>query len=348
MNVADATKLLTKLGCTNIKINTSGTWVDSTCPLAIWTHKKGSDNHPSFGISIHWDDKGKGESKFKCYSCGVSGSLTGEMGLLRRIKIKSKMPLPKIDGIDPYVWVDMLNEASPSQLEEKARSIKNVSGWKFDPSKLRPDNNWSSMTADTAAKMEEAPPPLSEAELDKFTEPSLELMTYFRQDRRLTDATIKQWELKWHEKSRRVAIPIRDVEGRLVGVSGRAHDGQRPKFLHSKGFRKDFYLYGERTCRRNEPGYLTEGFFDVIYLQQKGVNAFAVMGTYMSKVQVEKCVSMFSRIIVVPDGDQPGEEAADRIQKRLGTYLPVVIAPMAEGKDPDDLSDEELDALRRL
>lgn len=352
MDAADAVKLLTKLGCSNIKVNLGSTWVGSTCPLARWRHKGGVDKHPSFGVSIHWDRESngdyKGESKFKCYTCGVSGSLAGESGLLRSITTKSKTKLPYIDGQDPYLWVELRNEASTAQLAAKAKEVVNTSGWKFDPSKPREDVSGFGLTAGTAAKLEEAPPPLAETELSRFTDPSPELLTYLRGERRLTDASIKQWELKWHEGARRIAIPIRDSLGQLVGVSGRAFDGQRPKFLHSKGFRRDFYLYGERTCRRNEPGYLTEGFFDVIYLQQQGINAFAIMGSYLSQVQVEKCVSMFTRIVVVPDGDEPGEEAAERIQKRLGAQMSVVVSPMAVGKDPDELTAEELEAVRLL
>jgi len=352
MNAVDAMTLLSALGCSHIKVNLSNTWVASTCPLAIWTHKGGIDKHPSFGVSIHADVEAngdvKGESKFKCYTCNVGGSLVGEMGLLRRIKLKSKVDLKKIEGINPYVWTDMRNEMSKAQLDAKSKSTTNVSGWKYDPFKPIPNPTGLGLTADTTAKLEEAPPPLPESELARFTDPSPELMSYLHGERRLTDATIKQWELKWHEGARRIAIPIRDALGNLVGVSGRAFDGQRPKFLHSKGFRRDFYLYGEQTCRRNEPGYLTEGFFDVMFLQQNGINAFAIMGSYLSRVQVEKCLSMFTRIVMVPDGDEPGEEAATRIKERLGAQMSVIISPMAAGKDPDELTADELDAVRRL
>lgn len=344
MNAVDATKLLSVLGCSQIKSNINNTWVSSSCPLAIWLHKGGIDKHPSFGISIHPE----GESKFKCYTCNSGGSLTGEMGLLRRIKIKSKREFPKIEGINAWVWVDIRNEPSKAQLEAKAKAVADPCEWKHSPHRVSSNDSGFALTATSTAKLEAAPPAIAETELAKFSDPSPELLAYLQTERRLTLSSIAQWELKWHEGARRIAIPIRDVNGRLVGISGRAFDGQRPKFLHSTKFHRDFYLYGERTCRRNEPGYLTEGFFDVIYLQQHGINAFAVMGSYLSNIQVEKCADMFTRIIVVPDGDEPGEEAADRIRIRLGARMPVVVFPMAEGKDPDEMSDEELEALRRL
>jgi hypothetical protein len=351
MKADEAMQLLQVLGCSNIRPNMGNTWVGSTCPLAKWAHKGGIDKHPSFGISVHSDDKGEGESKFKCYTCNASGSLVGDNGLLQQIARRSKRPLPRMPGVgggDLYLWTAIRNEVSAAQIEQKRQALTNVSGWKHPPGTALADVTGLDLTATAAAQLEEAPPPLSEAELARFTEPSPEVMKYLREERRLTHATIKRWELRWHEGARRIAIPIRDAKGNLVGISGRAFDGQRPKFLHSKGFRRDFYLYGERFNERDVPGYLTEGFFDVMFLQQEGINAFAIMGAYLSRVQVEKCTSMFTRVVIVPDGDEPGEEAAERIHARLGARMSVVTSPMATGKDPDDLNWEELAALKAL
>jgi DNA primase len=96
------------------------------------------------------------------------------------------------------------------------------------------------------------------------------------------------------------------------------------------------------------PGYLTEGFFDVMRLQQQGVNAFAIMGSYLSAVQVDKITQMFSRIILVPDGDKPGAEAASRIGTMLSGRIPVSVFSMEDGKDPDELTEDELARLKIL
>lgn len=330
MNAQDAMRLLTQLHCKQIKTDSKNQWVKSTCPLAQWTHKGGIDTHPSFGISIHPD----GESKFKCFTCGMDGGLRN---LLWRIGIESKKDLSQLSA-----WVAERNAPALSSLQQKSQNI--AIGWKMSLS----NSTGLPLTAKTAAKLEQAPPPMDEAEMDRFTSPTAEVVEYLRTNRRLTDETISKWELRWHEGARRIAIPIRSIEGKLVGVSGRAFDGQKPKFLHSTGFRKDFYLYGERFCTKGAPGYLTEGFFDVMYLHQHGINAFAIMGSYLSVVQVEKCASLFSRVIIVPDGDKPGMEAAGRLYEQLSPRMPVKISPMAEGKDPDDLTEEELSELRLL
>ena len=309
---------------------TVGSVAVKNCPLAPWTHKGGIDLHPSFGISIHPG----GESKFKCFTCGMDGAL---VNLLWRIGKETKKDLSELSA-----EVQSKNVPSATALMSMVDSVQ--VGWRG----VSRDSTGLALAAKTTTKLKEAPPPMPESELSRFSDPPPEVMKYLIEDRRLTPETITKWELKWLEKARRIAIPVRSTTGDLVGISGRAFDKQRPKFLHSSGFRRDFYLYGERFCTRNVTGYLTEGFFDVMWLQQQGVNAFAIMGSYLSGVQVDKILQMFNRIVIVPDGDEPGAEAAARIGDMLSGSIPVSVAPMAEGKDPDELTPAELEALKRL
>jgi hypothetical protein len=161
--------------------------------------------------------------------------------------------------------------------------------------------------------------------------------------RRLSLESIKMWELGWHAGVRRVAIPIRDAEGSLVGISGRAfYERQSPKYLHSSGFRRDYYLYGERLIKRGVKGFLCEGFFDVIYLHQMGYNAVAMLGSHLSRFQAEKLTQFFSELVIIPDGDGPGYEAAEKAQVQLASRLPTRIANVPEGKDPDELDSDEM------
>ena len=51
------------------KINSTGSWLMGTCPLAKHTHQKGTDSKPSFGGTI-----GK-KTFFNCFSCGFKGDL---------------------------------------------------------------------------------------------------------------------------------------------------------------------------------------------------------------------------------------------------------------------------------
>ena len=338
MNRDDIVTLMKTLGCSQIKPDRRGGWMDSTCPMAPYRHTGGVDKHPSFGISIH----DNGESKYKCFTCGAAGLLIKLLWRIEDDAERTGKPLPhNVNMASLNYWIEVRNIHSNDDLKKRSDSVQ-IGNWGKDL-----HGSGLSLTATTARKLEEAPPPLPESDLEKLSEPTQEVQEWLS-NRRLTEATWKLWEVKWHPQAQRVAIPIRNIKGELVGISGRAwRKDQKPKFLHSSGFRRDFYLYGEQRLRKGEPGYLTEGFFDVMYLQQNGINAFAIMGSYLSLMQVEKCLSMFTRIVIVPDGDKPGMEAANRIVAGLGGRIPISIAEVPEGKDPDELSDLELEAVRK-
>jgi DNA primase len=180
--------------------------------------------------------------------------------------------------------------------------------------------------------------------LDPLSGPQLE---YVLNTRKLEPLTIEVWELKWNPETSRIAIPIRDEKMRLVGISGRSfYEWQKPKYLHSKGFKRDYYLYGEQLLTEktvespSRIGYLVEGFFDVIKLWQYGYdNVFAMMGSYLSAAQEQRLVSNFDAVVIVPDGDKPGYEASERIQTKLKKRLRCTITPMPVGYDPDDLTE---------
>ena len=189
-------------------------------------------------------------------------------------------------------------------------------------------------------------PLIEESWLERFELPPPEVMVWLNQ-RGLTDATVKLWELRWQPHVERLIIPIRDLKGRLVGLSGRAMNGEKPKFKHSHHFHKTHYLYGEHFFpqRGMDTGYVVEGFFDVMYLRQYGYPAVAVMGSSAGPLQRLKISKFMRSVVIVPDGDAPGYEAARRLQGELGTVLPVRVAAVPEGKDPDQLDEGELRAL---
>lgn len=342
MNSENIATLLTRLGCKRVKLDSKSSWVGSTCPLAPWFHTKGVDNTPSFGVSVHSDKK----SRYNCYSCGRHGSL---MNLIETIQNMSHRDMSVLGN-----WVLAHDTMSPAALKEKLKFV-NVGFYSGEPSEV----GGIKVSASVARRIVvPEPPPLPETDLDVFSPPDDEVMTYLTSPkRRLTEDTIKKWEIKWHPGRRRIAIPIRNVKGELVGISGRAmptyRNGEwvteiKPKFLHSSGFRRDFYLYGEKFCTQGVPGYKTEGFFDVMYLHQNGINAFAIMGSFLSKIQIEKCVQFFTRVVDIPDGDKAGKESVKRTESDYRGRIPYVAAKVPDGKDPDELSDEELQYIRSL
>lgn len=346
------TLLQSKLGLR--KVRTSRSWVVATCPFASVRHGGGQDENPSFGIKI---EDGRA-SKFNCQGCGSKGTSVLELlARLRALGISGPVPLSDVfwwvmgrsngakDSRD-FAW----GEADKREEYEAGPSPSRSSSIEYDGvaiAKLRAEGVELPTNPGRVAPLYAYEPPtptqLPETDLDAVRALSQQAEAYLLgHKRRLKPESIKEWELG--SRGNRVSIPIRDYQQRLVGISGRIIEGYNggPKFLHSLGFRRDFFLYGESKVVRGRRGIVTEGFFNVIGLWQSGYqNAVAIMGSYPSGHQVQKMVMFFDQIIILGDGDKAGREMAVKVLEAARPFLPASIVDIPEGKDPQDLTDEE-------
>lgn len=327
--------LLEKLGSRKIKVRPDGTWVNGTCPLARWEHAGGRDENPSFGVKV----ESNGRSHYQCFACGASGDL---VQLLFRIMKH---------GLDVSALQPLVREANFASVEDFKKAVRQVEYW-------RGDLSGTARQSDSAAPEVPARPQsvfdvpmnvLPDEVLKNFSSFPIEVWEYLTGKRRLSAQTIVRWELAWHATKRRIAIPVRDCAGRLVTVSGRAFDdGVWPPYLHGLDFKKALVLYGEHLLPKAgglEIGYLVEGFFDAMYLTQKGYPTVAVMGANLSPAQKEKVCYFMKQVVVLPDGDAGGKILADSVLKALSSRIPVRVVDMPAGKDPDELTDEEVQDL---
>lgn len=315
--------LLERLGCDKIRVTSD--WVKATCPLAPWRHSKGEDRRPSFAVAVDEEN----HSGVKCHACNFSGSLLTLLWRMHTHTGQDITPLIKFVGAHDEISEEVL-KAQVEGIPDALPQWKEVAGIKVSPT------HQTKLPLGAALELS----PLPETDLNAFKTITDEAWAWFEK-RGLTVKTVQEWELGWHPKARRISIPVRDVKGRLVCISGRAVDAEvHPKFLHTKGFRRDFYLYGEHRCQTPGVGYLVEGFFDAIALWQKGYrNAFCFMGSSLSKFQVEKVVEFCTEVVIVPDGDQPGYEIAERVSNALTPRLwKTRTVDVPEGSDPDELS----------
>lgn len=164
--------------------------------------------------------------------------------------------------------------------------------------------------------------------------------------RGLTSNSIIEWELGWQPFVKRIVIPIRDSEKRLVGLSGRTIIDEEPKYLHSPGFKRDYVLYGEHRIIPGDTCYVVEGFFDVIRLYQLGYrNVLGIMGTYISNQQRYKILKHFKQVKIFLDGDLAGKTGANSIYKALHAKISCEIVEPPVDKDPADLDRTVLTSL---
>lgn len=323
MKEADIHLLLQRLGCVNASTRSNG-WVESTCPFAPWAHKKGTDSSPSFGVSIAADDR----SFYRCHACNARGPLRDlprTLGYYR--DVKPVAALIASGDVASLVRVASAGKAVAKAVDED--SLVDAYGVLVRRSLL--PHNYTQQE------------PVDEKTLLPFrTRPSA--VETWLNARGITTSIADAWGLGFDAYRQRVTIPIRDCEGSLRGRSGRAFVNQKPKFMHSKGFRRDLLLFGEHTAVKGGTGYLVEGFFDVIMLQHWGYAAVAVLGTSLSKVQQEKLSRFFQDMIVVFDGDPAGEKGTSGVHDTLRKCLPTRTVALPAGMDPDDLKDPVLRA----
>lgn len=327
--------LLEKLGSSRVKANSTRAFVHATCPLARWEHSGGRDEHPSFGVSI----VPNGVSYYRCFACGARGDLVQLLFRMSRHGMK-------VDHLQSLV--SQGNKISLDDLQKTLRSASYFGGKSAAPDVAPPTGSPLTLVSDF-------PPEdfkfdvnvIPESVLSYFDPLPQVVQEHLRTDRRLYDQTIKKWELCWHEDRERIAIPVRDMHERLVNITGRAYNDVKPKYLHTTGFRRDLVLYGENFLPKDgvDVGYLVEGFFDAIYLTQVGLPAVAVMGSNLSQMQAEKVCHFMRSVVVVPDGDAGGKILGDSASRVLSARLPVRVVTLPQGKDPDELTDEEIRAL---
>lgn len=147
--------------------------------------------------------------------------------------------------------------------------------------------------------------------------------------------------------SARCVIPISNERGELIAYAGRSIDGSEPKYKLPSGFKKSEVLFNlDRVLalppESQNPLIVVEGFFDCINVFQAGLPAVvALMGSSLSEAQ-EKLLSQFKQIILFLDGDEAGQTATGDIAARLISETFVKVVRLSDGKQPDQLSSDQI------
>ncbi len=143
----------------------------------------------------------------------------------------------------------------------------------------------------------------------------------------------------------RLMFPIIDVRGNVIGFGGRTlkNDKDVAKYLNSPEtliFNKRKNLFGLNLAKKTKENslILVEGNIDVVALHQYGfTNAVASLGTSLTEEQATLMTRYAEQVILLYDGDQAGQNAAQRaipILEKAG--LQVKVLKMRDAKDPDE------------
>jgi DNA primase len=301
------------------------------CPLP--THE-GKRNSPSFSANV-------GRGIWQCFGCGAKGNV---------IEFAARM-----EGLNPDNPDDFRKAALLLQ-----KTFVGSGGAEREKSKAAAKEETRERRAQE--DFEEDASVVVNAPLD-FKLERLEYDHPYLRERGFTLETIKTFGLGYCHRGLmkgRIAIPLHDKEGALVGYAGRIVDEEAigkdtPRYLFPGSrerngtrheFRKSAFLYNGFRIENPSRLVVVESFSAVWWLTQVGItNVVALMGASCSDSQailLRDLVPEDRSIWLFPDGDKAGERMAEETLVMLAPHRFMRLVKLPEGQQPTDLSPEKL------
>ncbi len=147
----------------------------------------------------------------------------------------------------------------------------------------------------------------------------------------------------------RLMFPILDVQGNVVGFTGRVlqADAKEAKYVNTPEtavYRKSAVLYGldkaKGEIRRADLAVLVEGNMDVVSSHQFGVtNVVACSGTALTSEQLHLLKRFTTNLAIAFDADSAGRTATIRgldLARAQDFSIKIISLPPDAGKDPDE------------
>lgn len=308
----DKDKIVHFLSCVGVgsgSLQITQEWVRAPCVLAPWTHDSGKDSHPSFAVKV----APNGESHYNCFTCG-----TGDLyGLILELS-KHKAPSPKYNlrGALDILAMEMEEGVTQSLVDwQEGKEVYKEIVWPED---------WlaSFMFA--------------------YTVP--EAMAYLKS--RGVDSTLAAaLGLRWDSSRKTVCFPVRNWEGKLVGMRGRYiypnESGVRFHLYKYHGEHSKLVWYGEDTVDVTKEVVLVESVFDYASVYRVYKNILAPLSVGMSKDKVSR-ISGALYITTLFDRGKGGDTARKQVSKYLTDAVIVHKLPPEGCSDPGDMNEDEI------
>lgn len=311
-----------------VEVKRKGSQHHGFCPLP---NHQGKKNSPSFSANLE-------RGIFHCFGCGATGNILEFAALMENANPEDGSMLRK-------VALKLKNEFCPD-LRANATPVKKAVV-KSPPSK-------SSVL-----------PVVVNQPLD-FELKGLDRNHPYLGSRGFTKETIAHFGLGYCARGifkERIAIPLHDSAGKLIGYCGRvvydatiSEENPRYRFPSKRErdgrvfeFRKQAFIYnGYRFKAPLDDLIVVEGFTSVWWLHQNGLpRVVAVMGADCSGLQGELIVALTKptgRIWLMPDGNKAGLRCAQSLFTQISPYRFTRWVKLDGETQPTDLSADELKA----
>lgn len=268
----------------------SGKNIQISCPMAPWKlgHKSTFDGTPSLGIHI----SDNSESKVNCFACSFGGTLER---LVKEYGKKAEVDKKTIKEVIAYIRnreqlsVDDI-DIDVGLYEEKKEVYKEV---------IQDDSVYSSMRG---------------------------LTHNYILDRGVEVDTLRGFDCGYDVFQRRVIFPIKNMNGDLVGLVGRAiRPTIQPKVFNYFEFDKGRYLFGENLVKEGTILIIVEGPIDALLVWQslnkagllEEYSVVSPLGAEVTKYQIAKIVKLSDEVICFFDNDPGGWSGQLRLMKLI-------------------------------
>jgi DNA primase len=314
----------------NVPVNRDGDQHSGPCPLP---NHQGKKTTASFSANL---EKGV----FQCFGCKAKGNVLEFCALMAGVNPEDAPALRKV-ALQLQDTFDLSSDEKPSGPGKSERPQPESRG-------EEPDENVQTIV---------------NGPLD-FELKDLDPKHPYLLGRGFTAKTIEHFGLGFCSRGffkDRVAIPLRNESGVLVGYSGRIVDDDAisdeipkytfpaPRVRDNKRFefRRIDILYNAHAIKRPvDDLMIVQGFPAVWWLHQHGISAsVALMGSVVSKAHlkiIDGLVSLVGRIWLMPDGTDTGRRCTETALLALSQLRPVRWVKLTDDRQPTDLSAEEL------
>jgi len=326
--------------------------VQAFCPLP--GHKgrgDGKKHSPSFSVNLE-------RGCFFCHSCHSSGGAIDFAVLMEGHALRDHDAVRKVAlMLQERFIADTSSNQSPKSRSSKASQ-----------STINPNESVDKV-GDSGAQQKpsegQARSVIVNAPLT-FSLQKLDNEPLYLKERGFTTETISNFELGYCVRGLmqgRIAIPLHNHHGELIGYAGRIVDDanideENPKYLFPGSreregkehrFAKSHFLYnGNAVSAPVDDLIVVEGFTSVWWLWQHGYqNVVALMGSSCSVEQawlIAGLVSHSGRVWIMPDRDDAGERCAHSVLTQVGWQRFCRWIKLDQGQ-PTDLA---ADALSKL
>ena len=294
------------------------------------------DHSPSMSVS-------KEKQLYKCFSCGAGGNVFNFVKEYENVNF-----LEAVNIIAQKIGKSFTYKASKSTINEEEYKTMNLAMVYFQ-------NNLQSLEAKEARKY------LEERNIDDefikqfhlgFSFQGGKLLEFFNQKKYQPEYLKELGLLNEHDNNyydvfqNRLIFPILNENGEVVSFIGRVIEKDKtPKYLNSKEtkiFKKGHILYNyyiaKEKVRLLKKIIIVEGIMDAMRMTMNGFpNTIALMGTALTKEQIELIKKLHVPVTLMLDNDEAGQKNTYQNGLLLEeANLDINVVRLSKAKDPDE------------